>query len=165
MRDLSPIDWAVRPLKHYADFSGRAPRAEYWWYTLAMIIVTVIVTLVEGALGLGGLIGPYGPLSLLLGLGLLLPGLAVSVRRLHDTDRSGWWLLLIVIPYVIFIVLAGGAVASGSTAAMGGVGIIGGLVVLVCAIVLLVFYVQRGTVGANRYGPDPYGANAGEIIS
>jgi len=50
-------------------------------------------------------------------------------------------------------------------AAIGGVGLIGGLAVLVCAIVLLVFYVQRGTAGANRYGPDPYGADVGEVFS
>ena len=165
MKDMSPIDWALRPLKHYADFSGRAPRAEYWWYTLAVIVVTVIVSFLEAALGLSGLVGPYGPLSVLLGLGLLLPGLAVSVRRLHDTDRSGWWLLLVIVPYFIFMLLVGGAMASGSMAALGGAGLLGGLAVLVCAIVLLVFYVQRGTAGSNRFGPDPYGADVGEVFS
>jgi uncharacterized membrane protein YhaH (DUF805 family) len=154
--ELSPIDWARRPIQRYADFSGRAPRAEYWWYFLATIIVYIVVMIVESMVGLDGTVGPYGPLSLILMLGLLVPGLAVTVRRLHDTNRSGWWILVAVIPYFILGVLAGGAIASGSMGAMAGVGLFG-LVAMAGAIVLLVFMVLPGTKGDNRFGADPYG--------
>jgi uncharacterized membrane protein YhaH (DUF805 family) len=154
--ELSPIDWARRPLQRYADFSGRAPRAEYWWYFLGTMIAYIVVMIVENIVGLDGTVGPYGPLSLILMLGLLVPGLAVTVRRLHDTNRSGWWILIAVIPYLILGILAGGAIASGSMGAMAGAGLLG-LVAMVGAIVLLVFMVLPGTKGENRFGADPYG--------
>ena len=154
--ELTPIDWARRPLQRYADFSGRAPRAEYWWYVLGTMIAYLVVMIVESIVGLDGTVGPYGPLSLILMLGLLVPGLAVTVRRLHDTNRSGWWILIAVIPYFILGVLAGGAMASGSMGAMATAGLLG-LVAMVGAIVLLVFMVLPGTKGDNRFGADPYG--------
>ena len=154
--ELSPIDWARRPLQRYADFSGRAPRAEYWWYFLGTMVAYLVVMIVENMLGLDGTVGPYGPLSLILMLGLLVTGLAVTVRRLHDTNRSGWWILIAVVPYFIVLVLAAGAMASGSMGAMAGVGLLG-LVAMAGAIVLLVFMVLPGTKGDNRFGADPYG--------
>jgi uncharacterized membrane protein YhaH (DUF805 family) len=154
--ELTPIDWARRPLQRYADFSGRAPRAEYWWYVLGTMIAYLVVMIVESIVGLDGTVGPYGPLSLILMLGLLVPGLAVTVRRLHDTNRSGWWILIAVIPYFILGVLAGGAMASGSMGAMATAGLLG-LVAMAGAIVLLVFMVLPGTKGDNRFGADPYG--------
>ena len=154
--ELTPIDWARRPLQRYVDFSGRAPRAEYWWYFLGTMIAYIVVMIVENIVGLDGTVGPYGPLSLILLLGLLVPGLAVTVRRLHDTNRSGWWILIAVIPYFILGVLAGGAIASGSMGAMASVGLLG-LVAMAGAIVLLVFMVLPGTKGDNRFGADPYG--------
>ena len=154
--ELTPIDWARRPIQRYADFSGRAPRAEYWWYFLGTMIAYLVVMIVENIVGLDGSVGPYGPLSLILMLGLLVPGLAVTVRRLHDTNRSGWWILIAVIPYFILGVLAAGAIASGSMGAMASAGLLG-LVAMAGAIVLLVFMVLPGTKGDNRFGADPYG--------
>jgi uncharacterized membrane protein YhaH (DUF805 family) len=120
------------------------------------MIAYIVVMIVENIVGLDGTVGPYGPLSLILMLGLLVPGLAVTVRRLHDTNRSGWWILIAVIPYLILGILAGGAIASGSMGAMAGAGLLG-LVAMVGAIVLLVFMVLPGTKGENRFGADPYG--------
>ena len=153
---MTPIDWATRPLKKYADFSGRAPRAEYWWFALAVIVCYVIVNIVESLLGINQMVlGLYGPLMVLLWLGTLLPQIAVSVRRLHDTNRSGWWLLVVVIPYAILGFTMGQAAASGGTSGLATAGIFG-LIALVGAIVLLVFLVLPGNKGDNRFGPDPY---------
>ena len=100
----------------YITFSGRAARSEYWWYVLFSVIVSVVIMFVESALGLGqglvasgagGVSAAYsgGVLSIIWSLGNILPSIAVGVRRLHDTDRSGWWLLIGLIPLIGFIVL------------------------------------------------------------
>src|SRR4051794_11766381 len=92
---MTPVDWAKRPLQKYADFTGRAPRAEYWWYFLGIVISAIVLSIVESILGLGKLVfGIYGPLTALLWLGTIVPSIAAGVRRLHDTNRSGWWMLL-----------------------------------------------------------------------
>ena len=98
-------------LGKYATFEGRAARPEYWWWILAMVILFTILGVIDGAF-IAPLMGmePFQkdaaqPLSLLVSLGLLLPNLALAVRRLHDTDRSGWWLLIGLIPIVGSLVL------------------------------------------------------------
>ena len=164
--NMSPVDWAKRPIQKYADFSGRAPRPEYWWFVLAVIIAYVIVSIIESILGINRMVGGiYGPLTVLLMLGTFIPSIAVGVRRLHDTNRSGWWLLLPLVPYCLAMVLGGAAMVSaargGSSAGMmAGAGIAGifMLVGAVGAVVLLIFYCMPGTPGDNRYGPNPYGA-------
>jgi uncharacterized membrane protein YhaH (DUF805 family) len=166
MTATSPIDWAKRPLQKYADFTGRAPRAEYWWFVLAMIILFVVLSIVESIVGLNKMIlGVYGPLTALLWLAVLVPSLSVGVRRLHDTNRSGWWLLLMV-PYAVAAVMMvrsmSAAAATGSVPGFGAAGIVG-LIGFVCIIVLLVFYCLPGTAGENQYGPDPYGDGGGTI--
>ena len=163
MAELSPVDWAKRPIQKYADFSGRAPRAEYWWYVLATIVAYVVLMMVERLLGLDALVGPYGLLTFVLMLALLVPGLAVGIRRLHDTNRSGWWMLL-MLPYLLFTILAVGAAASGSLTGLGAAGIVG-FIGLICAIVLLVFMILPGTRGPNKYGPDPYGADVEQVFA
>lgn len=103
--NMSPIDWATRPLKKYADFSGRAPRAEYWWFYLLVIIGYVVATIIDSLVGLGRMVGPYGAITMLFGLAMLVPSIAVGVRRLHDLGKSGWWLLIALIPFIGAIVL------------------------------------------------------------
>ena len=166
MNQLTPIDWAKRPIEKYADFTGRAPRAEFWWYLLAVIVASIVARIIDNILGMN-VMGPYGPLSLILILGLIVPNIAVAVRRLHDTDRSGWWILLPVVPYCLAFVLGGaammGGAASGSAMGMGagmGIAAIFLLIGAACAILLLVFYCLPGTPGDNRYGPNPYGGGA-----
>ncbi len=102
---MSPIDWATRPLKKYADFSGRAPRAEYWWFYLLLIICYVAATILDSMFSLTGRVGSHGVIMAVFALAMLVPSLAAAVRRLHDTDRSGWWLLLALIPLVGAIAL------------------------------------------------------------
>ena len=167
---LSPIDWAKRPLEKYADFSGRAPRSEYWWYVLALLVANVVLGILEGIVGIHHMIfGMYGPLTALLFLGTIVPSLAVGARRLHDTDRTGWWLLMPIVPYVLAFVLGGAAMVGGAAAGVGaGAGAMAGLGLaaiflflgFICAIVLLVFMVLPGTPGDNRYGPNPLSESA-----
>jgi uncharacterized membrane protein YhaH (DUF805 family) len=85
----------------------------------------------------------------------LVPQIAVGIRRLHDTNRSGWWILLPILPYGIGFALAGPAILSGSMAGLGMAGLFF-LIGMVCAVVLFVFMVLPGTKGDNGYGPDPY---------
>ena len=82
----------------YAQFSGRASRSEYWWFALASLLVIIVAAVIDGATG--GFV-----VTLLAYLFIIIPGLAVSVRRLHDTNRSGWYLLLNFIPLVGTILL------------------------------------------------------------
>lgn len=98
---------AVRNVfSNYATFNGRARRAEYWWWILFVILAALIVGILDSAL-FGGMhtMRDNGPLSAILSVALLLPGLAVGSRRLHDIDRSGWWLLIGLIPLVGTILL------------------------------------------------------------
>jgi uncharacterized membrane protein YhaH (DUF805 family) len=165
--NMSPIDWAKRPIENYAQFSGRASRPEFWWFVLATTVAGIVARIVDSILGIQ-LAGPIGPLYILLCLAIIVPSIAVAIRRLHDTGRPGWWILLPAVPYILAIVLGGaammGGAASGSAMGMGagfGIAMIFMLIALACAIVLIVFYCQPGTSGDNQYGPNPSGDGAG----
>jgi uncharacterized membrane protein YhaH (DUF805 family) len=96
---------AVRTcLQKYVTFSGRARRSEYWFFVLFTVIVGIVAGVIDGILGTRSSMGT-GLVQGLAQLALLLPGIAVGVRRLHDTNRSGWWLLIGLIPVVGAIVL------------------------------------------------------------
>ena len=90
----------LQPLKKYADFSGRATRQEFWTYYLFLFIVFLFLPIIETALLGSGLI-----LTILFAVATLVPSWAVSARRLHDTNRSGWMSLLTFIPIVGFYIL------------------------------------------------------------
>ena len=96
------MNWYLKVWKNYAVFSGRARRKEYWFFFLFNVLIAIVLRLVDGALFAGA---GVAVLSLLFGLAVFLPGLAVMVRRLHDTDRSGWWVLISLIPLIGPIVL------------------------------------------------------------
>lgn len=93
------MNWYLKVLKQYAVFSGRARRTEYWMFFLFNLIIVFVLGFVEALVGGPGVIGT------LYSLAVLIPSIAVSVRRLHDTDRSGWWLLIALIPLIGTIVL------------------------------------------------------------
>jgi uncharacterized membrane protein YhaH (DUF805 family) len=105
----------------YATFAGRAPRSEYWSFFLFYVLLAIVASILDIAL-----FGYTGAFYAIVALANLIPSLAVTVRRLHDTDRSGWWFFI-------------------------------GLVPLIGAIVLLIWFCTRGTQGANRFGEDPLG--------
>ena len=94
------MEWMMMPLQRYADFSGRSRRKEYWMFILGVVIVAVVLGFIESAAGLSGMVGPYGPLSALLVLAIIIPSIAVQVRRFHDQDKSGWFVLIGLIPLV-----------------------------------------------------------------
>ena len=107
-------------LNNYANFSGRAQRSQYWWFALFSFIVSAILSVIDTAI-FGA---DIGVLAALWSLAVLIPSLAVGVRRLHDIDRSGWWLLIGLVPLIGFLVL-------------------------------IYWFIQRGTDGPNQYGNDP----------
>ena len=147
------LEWMIMPLKRYADFSGRSRRKEFWSFALLNLIVSAVLlgpiyvsmigsmaalqdgtldpAAAEAAMATGGITMVLAVLGGIWGLATLIPNIAVSVRRLHDRDMSGWW-------YLGFIVLA-----------------IIPLVGLVAAIAYLVLMFLEGTKGPNRFGPDP----------
>ena len=96
------MDWMLMPLRRYAEFSGRSQRKEFWMFVLFYVIVMVVLGIVEGALGLTGMVGAYGPLTALFLLGIIVPLIAVSIRRMHDQDRSGWWILVPIVNLVFY---------------------------------------------------------------
>ncbi|MBX3479145.1 MAG: DUF805 domain-containing protein [Caulobacter sp.] len=122
------MDLMFAPFRKYVDFQGRARRSEYWLYILFLTAVEIVLVVLAAMMSNGDpeSFGPVNILLLIFGLGTFLPTLAVAVRRLHDTGRSGFWLFI-------------------------------GLIPLIGAIVLLIFYVLDGTPGPNRFGPDPKG--------
>ncbi|MGH8178250.1 MAG: DUF805 domain-containing protein [Steroidobacter sp.] len=99
------MNWYIAVLKKYAEFTGRARRTEFWMYQLFNILIFIGLAIIETTIGMGGGMSGVGILTGLYSLAVLVPGLAVAVRRLHDTDRSGWWLLLLFIPLIGAIVL------------------------------------------------------------
>ncbi|MEM1048610.1 MAG: DUF805 domain-containing protein [Pseudomonadota bacterium] len=124
---MSLTDAVRTVLSKYATFQGRAVRSEFWFFVLFVFLLFTVLAFIEGAvlapaLGFSAFDRDAGqPLSLIASLALLLPNIAVAVRRLHDIDRSGWWLLIGFVPVLGFLVL-------------------------------LYWYIQPGTDGANQYG-------------
>ncbi len=104
---------------NYVQFSGRAIRSEYWYWVLFTVVGSIVAGIIDAVLGIT-VIDP------LFGLATILPSIAVAIRRLHDLDRTGWWIFLSLIPLIGWIIL-------------------------------IIWYCTRGTIGPNRFGPDPLG--------
>lgn len=174
------MHWMLMPLRRYAEFSGRSRRTEYWMWVLFQILIAIGVLVLMMLLGGSALMsGDPGAMVAMGGLALLVyalygivqllflvPSLAVAVRRLHDTNRSGWWILAPLAPYLLVLVAASMAVSSPDSAGLAGVvALLGGLAALGLGLTLLVFMFLEGTRGPNRYGPDPKGESAGEVFA
>jgi uncharacterized membrane protein YhaH (DUF805 family) len=100
------MNWFLIAVKQkYADFSGRARRSEYWYFLLFYMLILIALSVVDVVMGWFSTDAGVGVLSGIYTLALLIPSLSVSVRRLHDTDRSGWWLLIGLLPLIGGIVL------------------------------------------------------------
>ena len=174
------MEWMILPLKRYAQFSGRSRRKEYWMWILFVVLASIVFGILDSVLGLGGrdtqesgappngfmgVVGVMGGvLSTLFALATLIPGLAVSVRRLHDVDRSGWWLIWSLVPYLIGAVLLTSVDATGGIGGLAILGVILFLAGAIAGIVLLVWVCTSGTVGTNRYGPDPMDTSEEDLV-
>lgn len=131
-------------------FSGRARRAEYWWYMLFYILISFVLGFVEIAAGISPDADTPGPISGVFALANFLPGLAVNVRRLHDVGRSGWWLLAPAVPGLLAVSMT--TVTAGLMAPIGMILLIGTLALYV---LIFVWTVTRSHPGTNRFGPSP----------
>lgn len=178
------------PFRRYADFQGRSRRMEFWMWTVFLILVYLVLSVAMFAVGGSAMMlaqdarspealaGAGGGLLIVLGLmgifwlATIIPSLAVSVRRLHDSNKSGFWLLgyyvLVFAQYgfaVTALMAQGAAGYDGEpNASMGAVSVLLSLVTLVYAIVLLVFFFLDGTPGENRFGADPKGRGEVDVF-
>ncbi len=103
--------------QNYVNFSGRSARSAFWWWALFQIIVAIIIGAVEGGgqASAGMMSYNAGPIAMVWSLANLLPGIAVGARRLHDIDKSGWWLLIGLIPLIGWIILIVWYATKGTT--------------------------------------------------
>lgn len=168
------------PLRRYADFQGRSRRSEYWLWVLFKFLLGAGLTLLGGLVGLSGSIMGVGIFVLLrfaMFCVIVVPDMAVSVRRMHDINRSGWWILfpyaVTLVASIIYLTIAGGSfiaevqsfVALSQTAdpqlfINGLIALMASMLwvfvpALLAKIVTLVFRCTPGTHGPNRFGADP----------
>ena len=108
------MSWYLEALKNYAVFSGRSRRKEYWYFVLCNVIVSLVLSGLDALLGTFSSSANVGLLSGIYALAIIIPTLAVSVRRLHDIDRTGWWVLIHLVPVIGSIVLLVFAVLDGT---------------------------------------------------
>lgn len=99
------MDWFFTALKRYAVFRGRAGRPEYWYFVLLYLVCSLGMAILDALAGTVNAESGAGLFGSVFGLALLLPTIAVGVRRLHDIDRTGWWLLISLVPLIGWIVL------------------------------------------------------------
>ena len=160
---MTPKESVVSVFRNYVNFRGRAQRSEFWWFTLFNFIVSV-------ALGLLGMALPaLNAVEGLYALAVLLPALAVTVRRLHDTARPAWWLLIYLAVILVWII---GAIILAVSIGVDDPDVVENtpfqdwpgyttymviciLLSLAGAVAMIVLCAQPGTAGPNRYGPDP----------
>jgi uncharacterized membrane protein YhaH (DUF805 family) len=189
---MTNVPLIFQPLVKYVEFNGRSRRSEFWLWVLFRFIFesaigAIAIFMIGSSLHLAEtqpemIASRYltiMPLFQLLGLALFLPSLAVGVRRLHDTNRSGWWIILpigvTVAGFILFFIVVGASLfqtisANGTGNSMteaqslqmvmsffGSLFLCVILPYLIASIVMLVFFVTDGTAGPNRFGQDPKG--------
>ncbi len=127
---VSFLDAATLGFTRYVDFRGRSSRAEYWWWALFVVLVDIIAQAIDTVV-LGTDLWDTGLLATVWELAVLIPSLALGARRLHDINRSGWWLAGLF-GYILLIIPG-----------------------LVMTVLLIIWACKRGDTGPNKYGPDP----------
>lgn len=99
------MEWYISALKKYAEFSGRSRRKEYWLFILFNFVISFVLSLVDAAMGTFDAEAGLGVFSGIYSLAVLIPSVAVTVRRLHDIGKSGWWVLVVFIPVIGWLVI------------------------------------------------------------
>jgi uncharacterized membrane protein YhaH (DUF805 family) len=183
------MNFMFLPLRRYADFDGRSRRSEYWLWVLFKFLLGAALTLVSGVVGLGGHvvgIGLFVLLRFVIFCAIVVPDIAVSVRRMHDINRTGWWILfpygVALVASILYLSLAGGSfmaevqtlVAVSQTQdpqlyLSGLAALIVSMMwifvpTLLAKLVTLVFRCLPGTHGPNRFGPDPRAGGPVEVF-
>ena len=150
--------------QNYFKFSGRAQRAEFWWFYLFTTVASLALEFVDGIVGSAiGLpvFAEFTPLSSLFSLLTLIPTLALGWRRMHDIGKSGWWSLLPLMPFVIVGVALGIAFSSPENPAWGVLMLAGVLLTLAAVVYTIVLLATDSDRNENRFGPSPkYGSQA-----
>lgn len=167
------MEFMLMPLRRYAEFSGRSRRMEYWMWAVFQFLISIVIQILIFAVGGGAMMATGGDptaamaaggaimvifgLAIIISLAFIIPSIAVSVRRLHDTNRTGWWLLAPLGGYVLVFL--------GASMESGAISLIGMLIAIGFAITLIVFYFLDGTPGPNRYGEDPKGRGTADTFA
>ena len=99
------MSWYLEVLEKYAVFEGRSRRSEYWYFVLFNFLISIALNIIDRGIGTYDSKATVGLLSTIYALAVLVPSIAVGIRRLHDTNRSGWWLLIALIPLIGAIIL------------------------------------------------------------
>jgi len=160
------MEWYLKVIKNYATFSGRARRKEYWMFILVNFIIGIVLSILDNIFGMtyeynmypeygSSTISSIGALSSVYNVFILIPSLAVTIRRLHDVNKSGWLIGFMYIGIAIFMLLIFSLIGSENVGLMVGVSLFSGLSMLGYGIYLLVLTVTEGTSGPNQYGEDP----------
>lgn len=168
---MNAFDYYLHCWKNYANFSGRARRSEFWFFVLFNFLISLGLSFLGAFLNFVTGIEIFGIFSTLYSLAVFIPNMAVAVRRLHDTNRSGWWVLAYYLPSLFtffFVIIAMVQIMTRYSfytldklrpedlpmVALGGMAI-SGLVALVFFVILLIWMCTDSQPGANRFGPNP----------
>ena len=146
---MTPIDWAIRPLLNYANWTGRATRAEFWWFTLFSTILGIVFRIIDAVIGIP-FIGNMGFVTLVGSLFLFIPSLMVTIRRLHDVNRTGRELIVPVIMLVCSPLVFMFGSFLGQIVQLGYAGL-----TLIMFGQLLLLLTRKGSIVPNRYGACP----------
>jgi uncharacterized membrane protein YhaH (DUF805 family) len=150
------IDWG----NFLFSFNGRLNRAKYWLWVLIYVVVAIVVGVIVYAIDAPMI---TGILNFAVGIALLVSGLAIATKRLHDRGKSAWWLLVFyLVPGVLIGVGVGLSLGSALSGGDSGLGIMGYVLSLAGLAIVIWAFIElgclRGTVGPNQYGPDPLDA-------
>ena len=142
--------WLVVAVRNTLVWKGRSRRAEVWWYMLPMIgLISALIIINQLVFGDYEMDDSWYIAELAILAVAATPGVGAAIRRLHDLGRSGWWYLLLAVPVIGFFVVPTDEDAASDAE------VIAILLALLGAIILQYWFLQRGTIGDNRFGPDP----------
>lgn len=155
------MNYFISALKKYAIFKGRSSRKEFWYFALFNVIFSIIATILDSILGTSKTLNPYGLIGGIYYLGMIIPGIAVAVRRLHDVNKSGWMYLILAIPQILLfgIIIYLGISTKMDPIAIGlffqSINIIIYIILMLASLAggiwMFILLIKKGTLGHNKY--------------